>query len=520
MINSYHFKKSLITKGIQRLGFVLLLLSTTVSYGQKISLPGSANPPKTKAAPKPYKNPAPVVSSQPAAKVATTEVRIVSNVSAKLIFRIYVNGRNITNEIIVNKEDLGSYKMATLAIGDASLEIQLNGQKSYSFPDFFAVTNDLANIEVIQQGGQFYMNRKTRTQLKEEAQLKVEMRFAELVSELESSIKGLYLNTFASNSFNQSIRNLLTEGFIDKRIYDLGISFSGKITELNQSYEKVKTQTLKAEFYKFQNNFVIISAARTDLNAAKSQWEAFYKGWTQKFTNTTFLENFSTYLKMVQNDLNNLPSNQANFNAKVADVLANWEKIKAEEERVALVKKEALERERQRQRELEQERLRQIELEEERKLAAYLKWNRRSGIFGGISWPLGIEFGVLAPDRMGNMWGLRYSNTTSNEAPLPWISLEKSRTKYEVHNCMTFPVAEVFQLGITVSMALETYTDNLYYGGTLQNEKKGNDMDVGLGVRGMYVEERFMAGLEYIYGFNDGIAGGLFLVVGYKLGNL
>jgi hypothetical protein len=497
---------------IKLLAYLFWLSPLVVLHAQSIALP-------TKPTPKPVVKPSPVVipkpqpvTPAPVKNYPQVEVALKLDVSAKLIIRTDVEGKTITQDIVFTTDDVGNFRSELLYVGSAQIEIKLANGKTYMQMEYLSIPKDLRIMEVFFNNGNIVVNKKTQSQIMEESKRQREQELLSLVNSLDLCVADLRTKSLPTYTFENSIIKLYEKDFIPKSNYDAAIGISGRITAVQNSLPKVESKIKDIAFFKYETNFMLVSLARTDLKALKSQYEILKKSWSLKEDGVIY--KISMYIDHAESILNQFPASQEEFNKKVSQVLRDIEAIKLEEERKEKLRiEEEASRQRVIQERLERERLKKLaderqaklnrEREEAEQQAIYDDWSSKSGVFLAGSTPIGIEIGVLSSDRVGNMWGFRYSAANQIDS-----------MKLLFHNSFTFPIVGPIQMGITLGLGTQK---------SAQKNSEGDPMwnfDFGIGGRLMYVDHYIMLGAEYIYGMNNGMAGGLFFLGGIKIGGL
>lgn len=432
-----------------------------------------------------------------------TSVKVASNVSAKVLINIESEGKNIRSEFIIGQNEVGSYLNQNIYVGDATLELRLPNGKSYRYNQFLSIDPDIATLDIsLSASGYVDVVVKTNAQIREEARLRNLDLANGIVSTLSNSVVDLFYNKLAASDFSNALGQLRYKDLIDKNTQSQGEALVNAIESLQGSFNSIKGRYDDAAFYKNTANYVPVSNSRAALKQAQYAHNKMQAAWSNYTYSNLFLTRIEVYLNLVEEELKLFPWDKESFNKKVAETIANWERIQEEERKRKQLELERIERERQARIKREQEEAEQRERMRLLEQYRFNEWNNKSGVFLAGSIPFGVELGVLASDRLGNMFGFRY------------FSNESDYSKMQVYNCMTFPIDGAFQGGVTLGFgAQETDVIN-------PDLEDGVFWEYGVSVGGrlMYVDHKVMLGLEASIGSES--ARGLFFIAGFKIGGL
>jgi hypothetical protein len=477
---------------------VVLLLTPSYLNAQQINLPGSQ--PKVKKAPTKSYKPA----AGPVKTYKQHEVSINVNISAKVILIVEVDGKRLTSDFIVSASEAGSYQSHSIYSGDATLELKLPNGSSYRYTQYLSIDPDIATMEIsLINGYEIIVNTKTNSQIKEEKRIREKDAANAIVSTLSASVASLHDSRVDSDNFIQALNRLKENNFIDAKAQKQGVILVNSLVSLQQTYSQVKIKASAAEFYRSNDNYIFISNARADFKTVRQHITQMENLWREYSYSTFFITRITDYLNAVETALGYFPPNKEAFSKKVSETNANWERIKAAEEKQRFEEAQRLELERQARVKKEQE---AAAIAERERKSRELKWEierKRNGIFIGGSLPLGIEMGVLDSRYLGNMFGIRYFSSNDFK-------------KVQVHNCMSFPIDGSFQGGLTVGFGAQQ-TNEKYIDSYYDSEIAIWDYGMSFGGRFMYVDQRIMLGLEATFGSEA--AKGIFFIGGFKIGN-
>ncbi len=485
---------------------LLFALSFATTWGQQIDL--SKISPKAKPAPQTYR--APTTSrpaSAPAKTYAQSSIKVKMDVSAKLIINVDADGKILRNEVVFSGSDVNTYLEERIYNGDATLEVKLGNGKSFRFNEYVRIHSDLSSLDIAFNNGLLNVKTKTKSQILEEInQRKIQMA-NDLVSSLRSSVLNLNEYNVSELDYKNSINQLKYKDLIDSKLHSACLELLASIQKSQGSYFNVKGEINNIEFYRSNSNYSLVYAARTDYSSLENSFNKAYKLWQHTSYSNSFLNRVKEYVDLVRNDLGNFPESKEAFFKKVAETTANWERIKAEEERKQKEIQERLAAERQARILREQEEARQREIQLRLEQERYRVWSGRSGAYLSASFPLGLELGVLASDRMGNVFGLRYKTN------------EEELTRLQIFNCFTFPISGPIQAGVTLGFGADQYKYEVFSPNPYQEVQEYFwDYGASFGARIMYVDQKIMGGLELLFGSE--CASGFFLVAGIKIGDL
>jgi hypothetical protein len=484
------------------LAMVVLFFGNLIQ-AQPISLPKN---PSTSTTPKQQSAlPVKTVKAPPApSKVyKQASVRVNVNISTRILLNVEADGTTLKNEFIVNASDVGNYIYQTIYTGDATLELRLANGKSYRYNEFLSIDPDISTMDIsLSSSGNIEVVTKTNADIKREMLLKRQEEANRLVSILSESVASISFREVVVVDFQSALKQMTSKDLIDRKTQMLGDNLINSLRLLQTAFFELTKQKDKIDFYRSNSNFQWIQSVREKQNIAKSNFEQMQSNWGNYAYSTLFLTRIGTYLVAIDQELVVLPSNTQVFSKKVTETNANWERIKAEEERRRSEELERIERERQVRIRKEQEEAEARERVRRLREYEYNQWDQKSGYFLTGSLPIGLELSLLASDRIGNAFGCRYFKGSS------------SNTKLHVYNSLILPLSGAFQGGITFGFGA-VQTDQI-------DPKVKDafiwDYGMSLGGRLMYVDYNWMLGLEYNYGGE--VASGTFFLLGYKLSSL
>ncbi len=482
---------------------VFLFFTPIYLKAQAINLPGSQ--PKVKKAP--------IKSYKPAAAPVKTykqhEVSINVNISAKVILIVEVDDKRLTSDFIVSATEAGSYQSHSIYSGDATLELKLPNGKSYRYNQFLSIDPDIATMDItLLSNNEISVITKTNGQIKEEKRIREKDAANEIVSTLSASVGSLDYSRVDSDNFIKALNRLKANNFIDAKTQQQGEILVNSLVSLQQTYSQVKLKASAAEFYRSNDNYILISHARADFKSVRQHLTQMENLWREYSYSTFFITRITDYLNSVETQLGYFPPNKEAFSKKVSETNANWERIKAAEEKRRVEEAQRIELERQARVKKEQE---EAAIAESERKSRELLWkieNKREGIFIAGSLPLGIEMGVLDSRHLGNMFGMRY------------FSSDNDLKKIQVHNCMSFPIDGSFQGGLTIGFGAQQTNEKYIEPATFGEATEYAIWDYGMsfGGRFMYVDQSIMIGLEATFGAEA--AKGIFFIAGFKISGI
>lgn len=503
-------KKSIINKKINLFYCRFLLacavfLFLTPSYlrAQKINLPGSQ--PQAKKAPTKYYKPA----AAPVKTYKQHSVNIYVNISAKVILNVEVDGKRLTSDFIVSASEAGSYQSHSIYSGDATLELKLPNGKSFRYTEYLSIDPDIAMMEIsLINGYEIVVNTKTNSQIKEEKRIREEEAAAEIITALAGSVALMDNYRVDTDKFILSLRQLKDKKLIDAKTQKQGEILVNSLSGLQANYNALKEKSKEPEYYRSNTGYVYVSNARADFKTVRQNLTQMENLWGEYSYSTFFITRITDYLNLVETQLGYFPPNKEAFSKKVTETNANWERIKAAEEKRRTEEAQQMERERQIKIKAEQEAAAIAENERIEREKRWVLYGKREGCFIAGSLPLGLETGFINMNELGNMFGMRY------------FSSGNDLKKIQVHNCMTFPIAGTIHGGLTVGFGAQQTNEKYIEPAAFGEDTEYTIWKYGLsfGGRIMWVDEKCMLGIEATFGAEA--AKGIFFIAGYKISDI
>lgn len=478
-----------------------LLIAGINLNAQFLNLPEE---PKTskKAPAKPYKAP-----SVPAKSYKNRDVQVRVDISAKVILNIEAEGKTLKSEFTVTNAEVGGFYSRNIFCGDATLELRLPNQKSFRYDQFLSIDPDIARLDIALVNGNIAVTVKTNAQLTEEKQKRALQAANELIAVMSNTVSDCKnFNAASKNTFMSALSKLRENNLVNVNTQKQGEILVNALESLTKTHGQLNGKAQSIEFYRNNSNYVLVNNARADFNKTQQSLNQMVLLWGAYQYSNAFITRISSYLSTVQSELSYFPKNKEAFDQKVQETVANWERISAEEEKRRVENAQRIEQQRQARIKQDEEAAaegKRIRLLEQNK---FDEWNNKSGAFFAVSLPLGIEFGVLASDRLGYTFGFRRLSAFPETWP-----------KYQLHNSMTFPLSKTFQGGVTVGLGAQP-TDEYFFNTLYDEVTRAWGFGLAIGGRLMIVEQKFMLGLEATFG--SPIAQGFFLIAGFKIGSI
>ena len=396
------------TRRVSVLLFIAMMISAFDVEAQILQTPGSESKTST---PKPKR----VYKSTPSKQVSVAKVSFKLRVNRSVIVTITnTKSASLSESIAIDNKTKNQETEFRAYKGTSLVKVKLPGKRSDEYDEFITIDEDtrLIIITVNTNGEITQLNVKTRQDFereelkrkKDKVQFTLDVINKMLPSTISQTSPNLYLG-----GMSDALNSLVSFGAIN-------YAESKSILTLLKRTKTLQTSLINTStgytFFLKESNYSKVYQARKDLTQAINSFNYVKKIWNNKpFGQPTFMRKVEVFISSSESYLGKFPSSQSLFNQKVKRTVENKKKLEEEERQRKERERKRIERER---REREARRLakeREERLYRERMIARYNNWESKSGIFLGLTFPLGLEFGPVASDRTGHLTSIRSSSS-------------------------------------------------------------------------------------------------------------